>query len=98
MSTMNISLPDEMKAFIDEQVATRGFGTSSEYVRDLLRREQDRLHLRQLILDGVASGRGVVADETYFESLRRRIRDKAADRSAAAATKRKTRSGTARSR
>jgi antitoxin ParD1/3/4 len=33
MSTMNISLPESLKSFVDEQVTTRGFGTSSEYVR-----------------------------------------------------------------
>ena len=33
MSTMNISLPDALKSFVDEQVSGRGFGTSSEYVR-----------------------------------------------------------------
>ena len=31
MSTMNISLPDSLKAFVDEQVSQRGYGTSSEY-------------------------------------------------------------------
>lgn len=74
MTTMNISLPDELKRFVDDQVTTRGFGTSSEYVRDLLRREQDRQHLRQLVLDGIASGRGRMADASYFESLREKIR------------------------
>jgi putative addiction module CopG family antidote len=38
MSTMNISLPDSLKAFVDEQVSQRGYGTSSEYVRELIRR------------------------------------------------------------
>ena len=33
MSTMNISLPEAMKSFVDEQVNERGYGTSSEYVR-----------------------------------------------------------------
>ena len=33
MSTMNVSLPDDLKCFVDEQVATRGYRTSSEYVR-----------------------------------------------------------------
>ena len=33
MSTMNISLPQELKAFIDEQVSDKGYSTSSEYVR-----------------------------------------------------------------
>ena len=35
MSTMNISLPDTLKSFVDDQVAQRGYGTSSEYVREL---------------------------------------------------------------
>ena len=52
MSTMNISLPDELKSFVDEQVSGRGFGTSSEYVRGLIRKDQDRLHLRGLLLEG----------------------------------------------
>jgi len=46
MSTMNISLPDSLKDFVDAQVAERGYGTSSEYVRELIRRDQDRMHLR----------------------------------------------------
>ena len=37
MSTMNISLPDTLKSFVDEQVGQRGYGTSSEYVRELIR-------------------------------------------------------------
>ncbi|MEO5669230.1 MAG: ribbon-helix-helix domain-containing protein, partial [Ramlibacter sp.] len=48
MGTMNISLPDDMKSFIDQQVTERGYGTSSEFLRDLIRREQDRLRLRNL--------------------------------------------------
>ena len=37
MGTMNISLPDTLKSFVDEQVRSRGYGTSSEYVRELIR-------------------------------------------------------------
>lgn len=48
---MNISLPEELKDFVDEQVK-RGYGTSSEYVRELIRKDQDRLHLRELLLAG----------------------------------------------
>ncbi len=40
---MNISLPDTLKSFVDEQVSQRGYGTSSEYVRELIRKDQDRL-------------------------------------------------------
>ena len=79
MGTMNISLPDAMKAFVDEQVAERGYGTSSEYVRDLIRREQDRLQLRTMVLDGAAAPRTGEADAHYFDSLRARTQTKAAD-------------------
>ncbi|MFN8589763.1 MAG: ribbon-helix-helix domain-containing protein, partial [Candidatus Eisenbacteria bacterium] len=42
MSTMNISLPESLEAFVDEQVEQRGFGSRSEYVRELVRKDQDR--------------------------------------------------------
>ena len=74
---MNISLPESLKAFVDEQVANRGYGTSSEYVRDLIRKDKDREHLRALLLEGASSPIVGVADETYFDSLRERIRQKA---------------------
>jgi len=69
---MNISLPDILKAYIDEQVTRRGFGTSSEYVRELSRRDQDRQHLRALLLDGASSAPAAPADKAYFDSLRNR--------------------------
>jgi antitoxin ParD1/3/4 len=49
MGTMNISLPDTLKSFVDEQVEKRGYGTSSEYVRELIRKEQDAEHMRALL-------------------------------------------------
>lgn len=71
MSTMNISLPDTLKSFVDTQVADGGYGTSSEYVRELIRRDQDRLRLRSLILEGAESGRGKSTfDKSYFAALR----------------------------
>lgn len=74
MSTMNISLPDTMKSFVDEQVSQRGYGTSSEYVRELIRKDQDRQHLRELLLAGAASAPAAPADAAYFEGLRNRVR------------------------
>ena len=59
---MNISLPDTLKTFVDEQVAGRGYGTSSEYVRELIRKDQDRQRLRRLLLDGAESTPGAAAD------------------------------------
>jgi antitoxin ParD1/3/4 len=74
MSTMNISLPDTLKSFVDEQVTQRGYGTSSEYVRELIRRDQDRLRLRSLLLDGASSSPAAPADANYFDALRERVR------------------------
>ncbi|CDF86439.1 type II toxin-antitoxin system ParD family antitoxin [Pseudomonas sp. QL9] len=75
MSTMNISLPETLKVFVDEQVNQRGFGTSSEYVRELIRKDQDRQRLRNLLLAGAESAPTQPADEGYFESLRKRVTD-----------------------
>jgi len=74
MTTMNISLPDSLKDFVDEQVNQRGYGTSSEYVRELIRKEQDRLQLRSLLLAGASSAPTKPVDDAYFEGLRRRVR------------------------
>jgi antitoxin ParD1/3/4 len=77
MGTMNISLPDDMKEFVDRQVAERGYGTSSEFLRDLIRREQDRQQMRHLLLQGAASHRAGEADAPYFDALRARAGGKA---------------------
>lgn len=71
---MNISLPDSLKSFVDEQVSQRGYGTSSEYVRELIRKDQDRLQLRELLLAGAASAPAAPVDGAYFEGLRNRVR------------------------
>lgn len=74
MSTMNISLPEALKAFVDEQVSERGYGTSSEYVRELIRRDQDRQQLRGLLMAGASSAPAAPADANYFHGLRERVR------------------------
>lgn len=72
MSNMKISLADNLKHFVDQQVAGRGYGTSSEYVRELIRRDRDRQHLRGLLLEGDSSGVSEAVDASYFDSLRDR--------------------------
>lgn len=74
MSTMNISLPEGLKAFVDEQVTQRGYGTSSEYVRELIRKDQDRLRLQDLLLAGVESRPTESVTPAYFDALRERVR------------------------
>jgi antitoxin ParD1/3/4 len=74
MGTMNISLPDALKEYVDEQVSQRGYATSSEYVRELIRRDQEQRRLRELLLAGADSPSTVSADAKYFGGLRRRVR------------------------
>ena len=75
MSTMNISLPEALKSYVDEQVSDRGYGSTSEYVRELIRKDQDRQILRGLLLEGASSPLAVTADADYFDELRDRIRE-----------------------
>ncbi len=75
MSTMNISLPESLESFVDDQVSARGYSTSSEYVRELIRKDQDRQRLRGLLLEGAASPPVVAADADYFDRLRSRVRE-----------------------
>jgi len=71
---MNISLPDSLKDFVDEQVKRRGYGTSSAYVRELIRKDQERQRLRGLLMEGGSSIPTGTADATYFNVQRDRVR------------------------
>ena len=73
MTTMNISLPDTLKEFVDDQVKNRGYSTSSEYVRDLIRNDQVRQaeqRLAALMLEGLESGPAVPVTEAYWNNKR----------------------------
>ena len=72
---MNISLPEALKSFVDDQVGARGYSTSSEYVRELIRKDQDRQRLRGILLEGAESPQAVTADADYFDRLRGRVRE-----------------------
>lgn len=74
MSTMNVSLPDELKSYVDAQIGDGAYGSTSEYVRDLIRRDRDRQQLRRALLDGATSSPGPIADKSYITTLRDRLR------------------------
>jgi antitoxin ParD1/3/4 len=79
MTTMNISLPETLKAFVDQQIDSCGFGTSSEYVRELIRKDQDRQTLRALLIAGAQSAPQGSAGAPYFAGLRASIAKKSAE-------------------
>lgn len=82
MATMNISLPDAMKTFVEEEAAKRGFETVSEYVRSILRevqeRQAERERINALLLEGVRSGPATPMTEEDWEFIRREARRRAA--------------------
>jgi antitoxin ParD1/3/4 len=72
MTTVTISLPDSLKAFIDRQLATKGYGNVSEYFRTLLREAQakeEEARLEVLLLEGLASKR-LPLDDAFLEGLK----------------------------
>jgi antitoxin ParD1/3/4 len=58
MQTMNISLPDPLRRFVDSQIAEGRYSSASEYVRELIRADEKRRaeeKLEALLLEGLAS-------------------------------------------
>lgn len=79
MATMNISLPDQMKAWVEAQTADGKYANSSDLIRDLIRREQIKQEkiaaLNEKIEEGYASGFIDVDDiPAFFESIRKSAR------------------------
>ncbi len=73
MATMNISLPDALKLWAESRTDSGLYDTTSDYVRDLIRRDQERTNaiaeLQTLIDIGIASGiSSITADEVFDEA------------------------------
>src|SRR4051794_20763354 len=77
MATLNISLPEAMKAFIEEEAARGGFGTVSEYLRSIIRDIQEqqtrREHIDSLLLEGLDSGPATTMTRADWEQIRREV-------------------------
>lgn len=70
MATMNVSLPQPMKAWVETQAETGRYTNASDYVRDLIRRDQERAAkigwMQNLIDEGLASGDALPTDKDEF--------------------------------
>jgi antitoxin ParD1/3/4 len=75
MATMNVSLPDPMKVWVEAQTQDGRYSNASDYVRDLIRRDQDRqqaiAELQQLVDEGLASGPTARLDVEAFLARKR---------------------------
>ena len=70
MATMNVSLPDPMKDWVEAQAKTGRYSNASDYVRDLIRRDQARTdkiaEMQRLVDDGIKSGVGTRSKDELF--------------------------------
>ena len=76
MSTLNISWPEPMKAFIDEQVKARLYASASDYIRALVREDQQRKAQERLeakLLEALESLNFKAVTPEFFERLRARV-------------------------
>lgn len=79
MKSINISLPDSMRAYIEEQVASGGYSTASEYFRELVRQDQKRKaqeRLEDLLLEGLNSGEATPMTDKDWQDIRQAVREK----------------------
>ncbi len=77
MTTMNISVPDEMKAFVEAQMAQEGYASASEYLRALIRDAQRRRAKQELeakLLEGL-QGQTVKMTRNEWKSIEREARE-----------------------
>jgi len=76
VQTMNISLPDTMKDFVDRQVASGHYSSASEYVRKLIREDEKRTaeeKLKGLLLAGLNSGDPIEIAPEYWQRKRQQL-------------------------
>ncbi len=77
-NTMRFALPESMRDYIDTRVRNGRYGNTSEYLRELIRRDQEQqaaARLRELITEGLESGSGRLVTDDVIEELRDRAFD-----------------------
>lgn len=76
MATMNVSLPDPMREWVETQVKTGEYANTSDYIRDLIRHDQRRWQeLQAAIAQGLNSGRSDLKAEDVMAAAKARLRD-----------------------
>ena len=70
---MNIALPEPLRAYVANRVEAGQYGNTSEYVRELIRKDQQEqrvLRLRALVEEGLFSGAAIADTPADWEELR----------------------------
>lgn len=79
MKSINISLPDAMRDYVEEQVANGSYSTISEYFRELVRQDRERKaqdRLEALLLEGLASGQATPMTAQDWQDIRQAVRER----------------------
>jgi antitoxin ParD1/3/4 len=79
MASLNISLSQSLKDYVEKRVATGGYSTPSEYLRELVRQDQKQQaedELEALLLEGLNSGDPIEISPEYWENKRRQFIDR----------------------
>ena len=72
---MNISVPESMKEFIEDEVSSGGYGTASEYVRELVRdakKQKEEERIEKLLLEAIESGPASLMTKKDWEAIKQR--------------------------
>jgi len=79
MATMNVSLPETMKSWVESHARSGRYSNSSDYVRDLIRKDQDRsaiiANMQEKVMEGINSGVGNRSMDELREIARKRMAD-----------------------
>jgi antitoxin ParD1/3/4 len=92
MKSFNVTMPEELLEYVRRRTKDGGFGTPTEFMRDLIRRDRDaqaEVAIEKQLLDGMNSPRSRVGDREFFRRMHALI-DQVAER-----TKSKARNGKA---
>ena len=76
MQKLDISLPKQIQAFVDEQIATGGYSNASEYIQCLLIQEQERIaknRVEMLLVEGLESGEPIEVTPEWWEQKRSQL-------------------------
>jgi len=76
MATMNVSLPDPMKDWVEDQVKTGHFSNASDYVRDLIRRDQEYQEQREALIKALVVGEKSGVSERTIKEIWRDVKDR----------------------
>jgi len=83
MTSMNFTLPETLREYVEDQVTSGGYGTASEFLRELIREDKKRKaqeKLDALLLEGLNSGPGEEVTPEFWQRLRAELLERHAQR------------------